>query len=455
MLLALGALEPAGGDALRVTELGRRLVELPLAPRLGRLVLAGARRGVAREAAACAALLSERPPFRREVGARDERHGAHESDLLDAVYALEASRRRRHSQRLRRAAARARAGVLRVRDALLGGLRDEVRVDALAARDDATRHALLRPSPTASAPARAGRRARRDGRRRGVRLAPECGGAAELFVASTSTPAGREPGARPARSSARGSTSARSCARASRASTRRSRASRRASWSRGASSCSRSASCPPCATTTPRALFAAAREARARARPAAPDAAALLARYACAREWRPELDWPVRRRRWCSARSRTCAPVAPASRSCAARRSPTLRARLGWERCARSTRPRPSGCGAQRLAHRARVRTRPPAGARRAPAGAVRLRETPRVAQGRVKVLLHLCAPNMRPQQVTDDLRASGARPIRWCARSSAGATLHAWPEDPWSAQAVRGVPRRKDGPGPSRGGTT
>jgi ATP-dependent helicase HrpB len=33
------------------------------------------------------------------------------------------------------------------------------------------------------------------------------------------------------------------------------------------------------------------------------------------------------------------------------------------------------------------------------------LLETPRIAGGRVKVLLHLLAPNYRPQQVTDDLR--------------------------------------------------
>ena len=32
------------------------------------------------------------------------------------------------------------------------------------------------------------------------------------------------------------------------------------------------------------------------------------------------------------------------------------------------------------------------------------LRETPTVARGRVPVLLHLLAPNQRPQQVTDDL---------------------------------------------------
>jgi ATP-dependent helicase HrpB len=34
------------------------------------------------------------------------------------------------------------------------------------------------------------------------------------------------------------------------------------------------------------------------------------------------------------------------------------------------------------------------------------LRDTPRVAAGRVRVLLHLLAPNLRPQQVTDDLES-------------------------------------------------
>ena len=43
--------------------------------------------------------------------------------------------------------------------------------------------------------------------------------------------------------------------------------------------------------------------------------------------------------------------------------------------------------------------------------------ETPRIAGGRVPVLLHLLAPNGRPQQVTDDLASSGRIPIRKSAR--------------------------------------
>jgi ATP-dependent helicase HrpB len=65
--------------------------------------------------------------------------------------------------------------------------------------------------------------------------------------------------------------------------------------------------------------------------------------------------------------------------------------------------------------------------------------ETPRIARGRVPVLLHLLAPNMRPQQVTDDLRSfwnNGYPVIRKELRRRY--PKHAWPEDPWSAKAER-----------------
>jgi ATP-dependent helicase HrpB len=71
--------------------------------------------------------------------------------------------------------------------------------------------------------------------------------------------------------------------------------------------------------------------------------------------------------------------------------------------------------------------------------------ETPRLAAGRVPVLLHLLAPNHRPQQVTDDL-ASFWRETYGQVRKDLRARYprHAWPEDPVSAQAVRGPkPRR------------
>jgi len=56
LLSLLGAFTAAG----ELSELGRRLLRFPVSPRLGRLLIEGERRGVAREAALCAALLGER-----------------------------------------------------------------------------------------------------------------------------------------------------------------------------------------------------------------------------------------------------------------------------------------------------------------------------------------------------------------------------------------------------------
>jgi ATP-dependent helicase HrpB len=73
------------------------------------------------------------------------------------------------------------------------------------------------------------------------------------------------------------------------------------------------------------------------------------------------------------------------------------------------------------------------------------LAETPRLARGRVKVLLHLLAPNYRPQQVTDDLASfwkNGYPLVRKELR--ARYPKHSWPEDPMTAEAVRGVKRKQ-----------
>ncbi|HND55845.1 MAG TPA: ATP-dependent helicase C-terminal domain-containing protein, partial [Pirellulaceae bacterium] len=67
------------------------------------------------------------------------------------------------------------------------------------------------------------------------------------------------------------------------------------------------------------------------------------------------------------------------------------------------------------------------------------LRDTPRIAGGRVRVLLHLLGPNYRPQQVTDDLLSfwTNAYPI---VRKELKRRYpkHAWPEDPWTASPER-----------------
>ncbi len=73
------------------------------------------------------------------------------------------------------------------------------------------------------------------------------------------------------------------------------------------------------------------------------------------------------------------------------------------------------------------------------------LAETPKVARGRVSVLLHLLAPNHRPQQVTDDLVSfwNGAyHQIKNELRRRY--PRHAWPDDPWNATPERRPKRRR-----------
>ena len=92
LLARLGAIEGAA-CAERLTPLGDALVRLPAHPRLARLLLAGARHGVMREASIAAALLSERDPFRPArhagTGPRDRRTVRSRSDVVDRVLALQ------------------------------------------------------------------------------------------------------------------------------------------------------------------------------------------------------------------------------------------------------------------------------------------------------------------------------------------------------------------------------
>jgi ATP-dependent helicase HrpB len=75
------------------------------------------------------------------------------------------------------------------------------------------------------------------------------------------------------------------------------------------------------------------------------------------------------------------------------------------------------------------------------------LRDTPRLAGGRVPVLLHLLAPNHRPQQVTDDLASFWANTYPQVRKElRARYPRHAWPEDPLSAVPERHPRRRSRG---------
>ncbi|GFO57016.1 ATP-dependent helicase HrpB [Geomonas sp. Red276] len=72
------------------------------------------------------------------------------------------------------------------------------------------------------------------------------------------------------------------------------------------------------------------------------------------------------------------------------------------------------------------------------------LAETPRIAFGRVPLLIHLLSPARRPIQVTSDLRSFWDGAYKEVCKELKGRyPKHPWPDDPWSAQATRHVKKR------------
>jgi ATP-dependent helicase HrpB len=107
LLVRLGALDGTGA----VTPLGRRMLRLPLHPRLARIVCEGEERGVLERACMIATLLGERGlqrrgPFQEGGGRAAAAATSGPSDLLDALERLDEEQapalRRAHAQLLRR-----------------------------------------------------------------------------------------------------------------------------------------------------------------------------------------------------------------------------------------------------------------------------------------------------------------------------------------------------------------
>ena len=474
LLRRLGAVDDQG-----VTALGRVLVRLPVHPRLGRLLVEGRRLGQPDRVALAAALLSERDPFGRALDPPPERtagRAATMSDVLDRVEALEAFERRGQLSSplgpLNRGAARF---VLRARDQLQKeGTRGEGRgarerpetplsapapgSSSLAPQDEAVLRALL-----AAFPDRVVRRREPGSRRgvmvggRGVRLAPSSGVTEpELFLGIDVDAGARETLVRQASVVRRDWLSPEQMSGAIEVAfdpaAERVTARRRLRFADLL--IEETPASLPDGGQTAQVLAAAAAEHLGRVLPPDDSPAGLfLTRVRCLRQWMPELQLPALDEAelrdilpWLCPGRRSFAELRQASWLEALQGRLTSRQRQAVEREAPERLLVPSG---SRLALRYEVG--------RPPVLAVRiqemfgLRDTPRIAGGRVRVLLHLLAPNFRPQQVTDDLASFWANTYAQVRKDlRARYPKHAWPEDPGNAAPT--LPRGARHQRPARG---
>jgi ATP-dependent helicase HrpB len=457
LLRRLGAVGDSG-----VTDLGRVLARLPVHPRLGRLLVEGQRWGQPERVALAAALLAERDPFSRSLDDRRPSGPAHptSSDVLDRVDAVEEFERHgRYAGPLGTLNRGAAHFVLRARDQLLRALRQETHrgrlpvaaVEQQTPADEAVLRALL-----AAFPDRLARRREAGSPRgvmvggRGMRLAPSSGVTEpELFVCVEVDAGQAEALVRQASLVRREWLPAEQVHAAVDVgfdpATERVVARRRLRFEDLVLE-ETNATLPDEAETA-RVLAEAAGPNLERLLPDAESPAGLyLTRVRCLGQWLPELGLPA----FDAEQLRALLPGL-----CYRCRSFEDLRKAGWLEAVQATL---THAQRQAVATEAPERLEVPSGSRialryevgRPPVLAVRiqevfgLRETPRIARGRVRVLLHLLAPNYRPQQVTDDLASFWANTYPQVRRElRARYPKHAWPEDPLSAPPERRPGRR------------
>ena len=467
VLEGIGAIATTEESEYRLLDLGRRIAGLPLHPRLARLLVEGASRGAAVEAATCAALLSERSPFRRAASVAHSSTSPLDSDLIDQLHALfEFEQRGRRTDTLVPAVARS---LFRVRDQLLRTVKSratgkqrkpkkgkdvgsgpgsrgssETRGSDLEHADEILARALLLAYPDRLARRRApgdDRALMIDGR--GVRLARESSVKdAELFLCLEVFATASETIVRSASEVRRewldeervrtetlltfDTESQRVVAQLITRYGGLELDHRQATLERG-----------PAATKV---LIDAATADLGRALPLTDkEFVDFKARIHCLREWMPDLELPeIDHAFLCTRLPELCRDKLSFAELARAPLVQAVRNALDWKQVDALNRHAPERIEVPSGNH---IRLTYEEG--RPPVLAARIQElfgmksTPRIAGGRVTLLLHLLAPNMRPQQVTDDLESfwnTTYATVRKDLRHRY--PKHDWPEDPWSAKA-------------------
>jgi ATP-dependent helicase HrpB len=454
LLRTLGAVSESG-----ITELGRVLARLPVHPRLGRLLVEGRRWGNPDRVALAAALLSERDPFLRaeeRVGKSVGRPST-SSDVLDRVEALEEYERHKRTSSpvgtLNRGAAHF---VLRARDQLLRSLGGKTELipfhgPAQCDADESVLRSLL-----AAFPDRLARRREPGSPRgvmvggRGVRLARSSGVTEpELFVCVEVDGGQAETLVRQASAVQRDWLPADQISFVTEVTyhpaAEKVVARRRVRFADLVLEDTSAAL--PDDEQTASVLEAAAAQHLERVLPPDDSPAGLYrTRVRCLAAWMPELQLPALADAdlrellpWICHGCRSFDDLRKADWMQALQGKLTNAQRQAVEREAPERLAVPSG---SQLALRYEL-GRPPVLAVRIQE-VFGLRDTPRIAGGRVPVLLHLLAPNYRPQQVTDDLASFWANTYPQVRKElRARYPKHAWPEDPWTAAPER-RPQRK-----------
>jgi ATP-dependent helicase HrpB len=453
VLRRLGAIDSDG----HITELGKTLAKLPVHPRLGRLLIEGAWLGQPERAALAAALLSERDPFEASAG-RPHHKAVSQSDVLDRVEALEEFERTgREVTSFGRIARGTAQFVVQTKQQLWSAVcqhrfpLDRCKVIQSGADTPHSKDEVLLRALLAAFPDRLAKRRDANSPRgimvggRGVKLAPQSRVTqAELFLCLDVEGSGSEANVRVASAVERRWLPAELLTTSTDVffdeSNGRVQARRRVSWDDLI--LEESPAPLPEDDSVTRMLFEAATTHWERVCPSHDSPAGkFLARVRCLREWLPELNLPA----FDDAHLQSLLPSL-----CLGRRSLAELQNAPWLETIQATL---TSSQWQAVEREAPTHLRVPSGSRlaleyepgRPPILAVRiqeifgLRETPRVACGRVPVLLHLLAPNYRPQQVTDDLPSfwANAYPI---VRGELRRRYprHPWPDDPLTAIAVR-----------------